>query len=108
VHVIIMSWRSAWERIVVKRATPLVVLTVAAAIGLADCSQRTESATTAPPPPAPPAPAYAPPPPPEPYVAPAPRRVVHHRVRHVRHYRKGRLHRKVTTSTTTTMPAPSR
>src|ERR1041384_6448210 len=99
-----MSWRSAWERIVVKRATPLVVLPVAAAIGLAACSQRTETATTAPPPPPPPAPSYAPPPPPEPYVAPAPTRKRYvskrHRVRHVGP--RGKKTPTSTTSTTTT------
>src|SRR5262249_35373186 len=56
-----MSWRSAWERIVVKRATLPVVLTVAAAIGLTACASKTETVSTAPPPP-PPAPRCPPPP----------------------------------------------
>ena len=51
----------------VKRATPLVVLGVVAAIGLAACSSKTETVATAPPPPPPPS--YAPAPPPEAYIA---------------------------------------
>src|SRR5205814_10326542 len=98
-----MSWRSYWERIVVKRATPLVVL-VAAVIGLAACASKTETVSTAAPPPAPP-PAYAPAPPPEPYVAPAPVRKryvsMKQRVRHVRP--RGTLN---TTTPTTPAPAP--
>jgi len=61
------------EGIVVKRATPLVVLTLAAAIGLTACAQKTETVSTARLPP-PPALAYPPPPRPEPYMAPAPTR----------------------------------
>ena len=105
VHVIIMSWRSAWERIVVKRATLPVVLTVAAAIGLTACASKTETVATAPPPPPPPA--YTPPPPPEPYVAPAPTRKYVSKRRATRKARRHARRHKVTTTTTTT-PAPSR
>src|ERR1051326_6355656 len=78
--------------IVLKRASLTVVLTVAAAIGLTACAQKTETVSTAPPPPPPP-PMMAPPPPPEPYVTPPPpRRVVVHRRHHVRHMRRHRRH----------------
>src|SRR5260370_9926448 len=63
--------RSSGERTVVKRTSSLVMICVAAAIGLAACAQ--QKAAEAPPPP-PPGPAYTPPPAPEPYVAPAPPR----------------------------------
>ena len=99
-------WRSAWEAIVVKRATILVVLTVAAAIGLTACASKTETASTAPPPPPPPA--YMPPPPPEPYVAPpAPTRKYVSKRRQARKERRhARRHaRRTATTTMTTAPA---
>src|SRR5260370_4555784 len=80
--------RSSGERTVVKRTSPLIMICVAAAIGLAACSSQKTAET---PPPPPPPPAYAPAPAPEPYMAPGPPRRhygkrphkrVHHRRRH--------------------------
>jgi type IV pilus biogenesis protein CpaD/CtpE len=80
---------------VTKRATPLVVLTVAAAIGLTACASKTETVSTAPPP--------------EPYVAPAPTRKYVSKRRASRKARRHvRRHKVTTTSTTTTTTAPSR